>query len=148
MAQTEAPINEVLAAGIILMTGWRGESDFVDPMCGSGTFLIEAAMIARNIFPGVYRNSFAVERWSDFDSELFDEIYNDDSSEREFTHHIYGSNISPKAIAIAQSNEKSTSLTRDITLEVKSIQNITEAPEGCIVVTNPPYGERISVEDM
>ena len=148
VAQTEAPINEVLASGIILMTGWRGESDFVDPMCGSGTFLIEAAMIARNIFPGVYRNSFAFERWSDFDSELFDEIYNDDSSEREFTHHIYGSDISPKAIAIAQSNVKSASLTRDITLEVKSIQNITEAPEGCIVVTNPPYGERISVEDM
>lgn len=148
VAQTEAPINEVLAAGIILMTGWRGESDFIDPMCGSGTFLIEAAMIARNIYPGIYRNSFAFERWSDFDSELFDEIYNDDSHEREFSHHIYGSDISPKAIAIAQSNVKGASLSRDISLEVKPIQEISEAPEGCIVVTNPPYGERISVEDM
>lgn len=149
VAQTEAPINEVLAAGIILMSGWRGESDFVDPMCGSGTFLIEAALIARNIFPGVYRNSFAFERWSDFDAELFDEIYNDDTHEREFNHHIYGSDISPKAIAIAQSNVKNASLLKDISLEVKSIQNIDEAPsEGCIVVTNPPYGERITVEDM
>ena len=132
VAQTEAPINEVLAAGIILMTGWRGESDFVDPMCGSGTFLIEAAMIARNIFPGVYRNSFAFERWSDFDSELFDEIYNDDSSEREFTHHIYGSDVSPKAISIARSNVKSASLTRDITLEVQrgEVVAIIGAPGG------------------
>lgn len=148
VAQTEAPINEVLAAGIILLTGWRGESDFVDPMCGSGTFLIEAAMIARNIYPGIYRNSFAFERWSDFDAELFDEIYNDDSHEREFSHHIFGSDVSPKAIAIATSNVKSASLSRDISLEVKPIQEINEAPEGCIVVTNPPYGERISVDDM
>ena len=148
VAQTEAPINEVLAAGIILLSGWKGETDFIDPMCGSGTFLIEAAMIARNIYPGVYRNSFAFERWSDFDAELFDEIYNDDSGEREFRHKIYGSDISPKAVAIAQRNVKSASLSKDISLEVRSIQNITEVPEGGIMITNPPYGERIEVEDM
>ena len=148
VAQTEAPINEVLAAGIILLSGWKGDTDFIDPMCGSGTFLIEAAMIARNIYPGVYRNSFAFERWSDFDSELFDEIYNDDSAERDFSHRIIGSDISPKAIAIAQRNVKSASLSKYIELEVKSIQNITEVPAGGIMITNPPYGERIEVEDM
>ena len=148
VAQTEAPINEVLAAGIILLSGWKGDTDFIDPMCGSGTFLIEAAMIARNIYPGVYRNSFAFERWSDFDSELFDEIYNDDSAERDFSHRIIGSDISPKAIAIAQRNVKSASLSKYIELEVKSIQSITEVPAGGIMITNPPYGERIEVEDM
>ena len=79
-SQTEAPINEVLAAGIILMTGWRGETPFVDPMCGSGTFLIEAAMIAAGINPGLYRRHFAFENWPDFNPELLDEIYNDDSA--------------------------------------------------------------------
>lgn len=148
VAQTEAPINEVLAAGIIMMTGWKGDTDFVDPMCGSGTFLIEAAMIATNTYPGIYRNSFAFERWSDFDSELFDSIYNDDSAEREFTHKIYGSDISPKAIAIAERNIKSASLSKYIELQTRSIQSITEAPEGGILITNPPYGERIEVEDM
>ena len=148
VAQTEAPINEVLAAGIILLSGWKGDTGFIDPMCGSGTLLIEAAMIARNIYPGVYRNSFAFERWSDFDSELFDEIYNDDSAERDFSHRIIGSDISPKAIAIAQRNVKSASLSKYIELEVKSIQSITEVPAGGIMITNPPYGERIEVEDM
>ena len=74
----EAPLNEVLAAGMILMTGWRGETDFIDPMCGSGTIPIEAALIARNISPGVFRKEFAFEKWPDFDADLFDEIYNDD----------------------------------------------------------------------
>ena len=77
--QTDAPINEVLAAGLILKTGWHGQSNFIDPMCGSGTFLIEAALIARNINPGVFRSDFAFEHWPDFDQELFDSIYNDDS---------------------------------------------------------------------
>ncbi|MBP2691160.1 MAG: RNA methyltransferase, partial [Muribaculaceae bacterium] len=76
VAQTEAPINEVLAAGIILMSGWRGESTFIDPMCGSGTFLVEAALIAANINPGIYRRGFAFEHWKDFDSELLDRLYN------------------------------------------------------------------------
>ena len=82
-AQTEAPINEVLAAGIILMTGWDGDKPFVDPMCGSGTFAIEAAMIAAGIYPGIYRKHFAFENWADFDPELLESIFNDDSAERE-----------------------------------------------------------------
>ena len=83
--QTEAPLNEVLAAGMILKTGWKGESNFVDPMCGSGTLLIEAAMIALNIAPGIHRKEFAFQKWVDYDADLFDQIYNDDSQEREFT---------------------------------------------------------------
>ena len=149
VAQTEAPINEVLAAGIIMLAGWHGETDFVDPMCGSGTFLIEAALIAANINPGIFRSNFAFERWPDFDHELFEEIYNDDSHERPFTNKIYGSDISPKAIDIASRNIKSASVGKYIELKAHQLQNIEEeAHEGGILVTNPPYGERIAVEDM
>ena len=146
--QTEAPINEVLAAGIILKTGWRGDCPLVDPMCGSGTFLIEAAMIAANIMPGVYRRHFAFESWPDFDAELFDCIYNDDSGEREFAGPIIGSDISPKAVAIARANIKSAGVARYVNLEVKALSQWEEAPADGVLITNPPYGERIRVEDM
>lgn len=148
-AQTEAPLNEVLAAGMILKTKWRGETDFVDPMCGSGTLLIEAAMIAMNIPPGIYRAGFAFEKWPDFDSELFDMIYNDDSDEREFHHKIYGSDISAKAIAIASENAKSAGVAKYIELKTTPFQQYTKAPaEKGILVTNPPYGERIKPDDL
>ncbi len=147
--QTEAPINEVLAAGIILMSGWRGDSPFVDPMCGSGTFLIEAALIAANINPGIYRRGFAFERWKDFDAELFESIYNDDSAEREFDYKIYGSDISPRAIAIAERNIRSAGVGRYINLQVKPVATWEEAPTPAgVLITNPPYGERISAPDM
>ncbi len=148
VAQTEAPINEVLAAGILLLSGWRGDSPLVDPMCGSGTFLIEAALIAANINPGVYRRSFAFEQWPDFDRELFEELYNDDSQERTFDYKIYGADISPKAIAIARENIKSAGVADMIELEVKPLSHWDEAPEGGMLVTNPPYGERITTDDM
>ncbi|MDE6033178.1 MAG: RNA methyltransferase, partial [Muribaculaceae bacterium] len=148
-AQTEAPINEVLAAGIILKTGWRGEAPFVDPMCGSGTFLVEAALIAANIAPGVYRKSFAFERWADFDPELWDNVYNDDSAEREISCPIIGADMSPKAIAIATENVKRAGMAGKVTLELKPLSKWTEAPqpEG-VLVTNPPYGERLRPDDL
>ncbi|MCM1029054.1 MAG: THUMP domain-containing protein [Pseudoflavonifractor sp.] len=151
VAQTEAPINEVLAAGIILRSGWRGDQPFVDPMCGSGTFLIEAAMIAAGIMPGVYRSHFAFETWPDFDRDLFESIYNDDSAERIPACGIYGADISPKAIAIAERNIKQAGVGKYITLEAKALSKWTEAPEEGrpgVLITNPPYGERISVDDM
>ena len=147
-AQTDAPINEVLAAGIILLSGWRGETDLVDPMCGSGTFLIEAALIATNTAPGVYRNSYAFQQWPDYDEELFDKIYNDDSAEREFTHKIYGSDIEGKAIAIARANVKSAGMNRHIELERRDINDIEQVPPGGTLISNPPYGERLNVEDI
>lgn len=148
VAQTEAPINEVLAAGIILKSGWRGDCPLVDPMCGSGTFLIEAALIAANINPGVYRKHFSFEHWRDFDAELFDRLYNDDSGEREFEYKIYGSDISPKAVEIASRNIRSAGVARMIQLETKPLSAWEEAPENGILITNPPYGERISSDDM
>ena len=146
--QTEAPLNEVLAAGMILKTGWNGESNFIDPMCGSGTLLIEAAMIALNIPPGVYRKEFAFEKWPDFDRDLFDQIYNDDSQEREFKFKVYGSDISPKAIEIARQNVRSAGLNKYIDLKTIPFQQYQAPPKPGILITNPPYGERISVRDL
>lgn len=146
--QTEAPLNEVLAAGMILKTGWKGESNFVDPMCGSGTLLIEAAMIALNIAPGIHRKEFAFEKWVDFDQDLFDRIYNDESQEREFAFKCYGADISPAAIEIAQKNVRSAGLAKYIELKAQPFQQCAEAPQPGILITNPPYGERISSRDL
>ena len=144
----EAPLNEVLAAGMILMTGWHGETDFIDPMCGSGTLLIEAALIARNMAPGLFRKEFAFEKWPDFDRDLFDEIYNDDSQEREFNHHIYGYDVDIKAVNTARLNIKAAGLSSDITVEEQDFKNFTQPKNKSIMVTNPPYGERISTPDL
>ena len=144
----EAPLNEVLAAGMILMTGWKGECDLIDPMCGSGTIPIEAALIARNIAPGVFRKEFAFEKWVDFDQELFDSIYNDDSNEREFTHKIYGYDNNPKANEIAVRNVKAAGLSKDIELKIQAFQQFEQPQEKSIIITNPPFGERISTDDL
>lgn len=144
----EAPLNEVLAAGMILMTGWKGDTDFIDPMCGSGTIAIEAALIARNISPGVFRKEFAFEKWADFDQELFDTIYNDDSKEREFTHHIYGYDIDMKAVNTARINVKAAGLSKEVTIEQADFKDFQTPTEKSIMVTNPPYGERISTPNL
>jgi len=146
--QTEAPINEVLAAGIILKTGWRGDSNLADPMCGSGTFLIEAALIAANINPGIYRQSFAFEKWPDFDSELFESLYNDDSAERDFDYKIYGGDIDPEAVKIARKNIKSAQVDDMIEISCRPMSDWTDNPEAGVLVMNPPYGRRLKPEDM
>ncbi|MCI6503169.1 MAG: THUMP domain-containing protein [Prevotella sp.] len=144
----EAPLNEVLAAGMILMTGWKGETDFIDPMCGSGTLAIEAALIARNIAPGVFRKKYAFEKWHDFDAALFDEIYNDDSREREFEHHIYGYDIDYLAVNMSKANVKAAGLSADITIEQQDFKDFKGHEGKAIIVTNPPYGERISTPNL
>ena len=160
VATTEAPINEALAAGMLLMAGWKGQCDFYDPMCGSGTLPIEAALIARNIAPGVFRQSFAFEKWKDFDADLWSDIYNDDSQEREFDHKIYGSDASFYAVQQAAKNIKSAGVQRDIELRqirmeelklndqiINHKSQITNASP--LVMLNPPYGERLaSNKDM
>ena len=144
----EAPLNEVLAAGMILMTGWKGDTDFIDPMCGSGTLLVEAALIAHNMSPGIFRKEFAFERWTDFDQDLFDQIYNDDSQEREFKHHIYGYDVDIKAVNTARMNVRAAGLTSDITVEEADFKDFIRPTEKSILVCNPPYGERISTPNL
>ena len=153
VATTEAPISEVLAAGMLLMAGWRGQSDFYDPMCGSGTLPIEAALIARNISPGVFRQSYAFEKWLDFDADLWSDIYNDDSREREFEHKIYGSDASFYAIQQAAKNVKSAGVAKDIELRQIRMEELKPSAISlqlsALVMINPPYGERLaSNKDM
>ena len=149
VANTEAPINEALAAGMLLIAGWHGQSDFYDPMCGSGTLPIEAALIARNIAPGLFRKAFAFEKWRDFDAELWSEIYNDDSRERPFVHKIYASDASFYAIQQAAKNVKSAGMDKCIGLkqirleELKPLSPLT-SHHSPLIMMNPPYGERLA----
>ena len=147
VANTQAPINEALAAGMLLLAGWRGQGDFYDPMCGSGTLLIEAALIARNIAPGIYRKGFAFEKWANFDADLFEDIYSDDSRERDFKHKIYGSDAGFYAVQAATKNIESANLQRDIEVKQIRVQELRLAErntEGAVVMINPPYGERLA----
>lgn len=146
--QTAAPVNEVLAAGIIMLTGWNGDCNFADPMCGSGTFLIEAALIAANINPGIFRSGFAFEKWPDFDAELFEQLYNDDSGEREFHYKIYGGDIDPEACRVARKNIKSAQVEEMIELSCRPFAEWTDNPEAGVLVMNPPYGHRLKPEDL
>jgi putative N6-adenine-specific DNA methylase len=141
-ASGEAPINEVLAAGIILLTGWKGECDFVDPMCGSGTILIEAALIAGNVPPGVFRKQYAFEKWDNFDADLFTDI-TDESDERAIDCNIKGYDILPRACGITRSNLRSASLYNKIEVEVRDIETLEPFNGAGIVVTNPPLGDRM-----
>ena len=147
VANTQAPINEALAAGMLLLAGWDGQSDFYDPMCGSGTLLVEAALIARNIAPGIYRKGFAFEKWANFDADLFEDIYSDDSRERDFEHKIYGSDAGFYAVQAATKNIQSANLQRDIEVRQIRVEELRLADtntENALVMINPPYGERLS----
>ncbi len=183
VATVKAPLNEVLAAGMIMLTGWKGDTDLIDPFCGSGTILIEAALIAKNIYPGIFREEFAFERWRDFNPALLESIYNDDSHERTFDHKIYGFDINRQVVAIAQENVRAAGLTKIISVEQKDFNQFewpctpvepanneavdmaestgstedtevqTIVPETvqappAVIITNPPYGERLQNDDI
>ncbi len=149
VATTEAPLSEVLAAGMLMMAGWKGQCDLYDPMCGSGTIPIEAALMALNIPPGIFRKEFGFERWPDFDADLWEEIYNDDTRERAFAHKIYGSDASFYAIRQAEKNVKSAGVGRYVTLRqirMEELSPLTPNPltPNPLVMINPPYGERLA----
>lgn len=148
VGSVKAPLNEVLAAGMIMLTGWNGECDLIDPFCGSGTILIEAALIAKNIYPGIFRDEFGFERWKDFDEDLFERIYNDDSKEREFEHKIYGYDINRHAVAIATENAKAAGVNRIVEISQKDFYEFEKPEQPAIIITNPPYGERLTSDDI
>ena len=146
-AQTEAPLSEVLAAGILLLAGWQGETDFIDPMCGSGTFLIEAAFIARGIAPGSFRKSFAFQRWADYDPALFADVEAECRELKPFEHHIYGSDSSIEAVKVARHNVRTAGLADLITVSHRAMQDCPAPEAPALIVTNPPYGERLRLRD-
>ncbi|WP_178988958.1 THUMP domain-containing class I SAM-dependent RNA methyltransferase [Winogradskyella schleiferi] len=140
-----APINEVLAAGLIMMSGWDGQTDFMDPMCGSGTILAEAAMIACNIPPNLMRKEFAFERWKDWDVDLFETIEESLLKKtRDFHHKIIGYDKSPSAIAKAKENIKNAHLDEFIYIQHEDFFKTQKSGnEKLHMVFNPPYGERL-----
>lgn len=143
-----APINEVLAAGLLLLSGWDGQCDFLDPMCGSGTFLTEAAMIACNIPANINRKEFAFEKWQDFDGDLFEKIVDAGLNRtREFHYKIYGYDKAPSAVQKAQDNVRNANLTEYISVERKNFFETEKPTENHLhMVFNPPYGERLDIE--
>ena len=143
-----APINEVLAAGILLLSGWDGTTNFIDPMCGSGTLLIEAAMIACNIPANINRKEFAFEKWPDWDSDLFDKILESSLKKtREFHHSIIGYDKAPSAVHKAKDNVQNAQLEEYIKVEQNNFFESKKMIEGPLhMVFNPPYGERLNIE--
>ena len=143
-----APINEVLASGLLLLSGWDGQSDFLDPMCGSGTFLTEAAMIACNIPANINRKEFAFEKWEDFDDELFQKIIESSLNKtREFHHKIVGYDKAPSAVRKSIDNIANANLSEYITVERKSFFDSTKFTDNHLhMVFNPPYGERLDLD--
>lgn len=143
-----APINEVLAAGLVMLSGWDGQCDFMDPMCGSGTIAIEAAMIACNIPPNLMRKEFAFERWQDWDVDLFEKIEESLLNKtRDFHHKITGYDKSPSAVRKAKDNIKHAQLEDFIHVQHEDFFKTQKAGESKLhMVFNPPYGERLNLD--
>lgn len=142
-----APINEVLAAGVLLLSGWEGQGHFLDPMCGSGTFLAEAAMIACNIPANINRKEFAFEKWKDWDNDLFDQIVNSLMKKvKEFHYTIKGYDRSPSAVNKAKDNIRNANLEDYVTIQEDNFFDTEKQTQGPLhMVFNPPYDERLDI---
>jgi putative N6-adenine-specific DNA methylase len=146
---TLAPINEVTAAGMIMLTGWNGEGNYYDPMCGSGTLLIEAGMIARNMPPNLKRAQFGFERWKDFDPMIFSQVREDAIAQiRESKANIIGSDKTYKAIDISRENITRAGLDEDIKVSNKRFEEVKGPEGGGLMIINPPYGERLPIDEI
>ncbi len=148
IAKTAAPLNEALAAGMILLSGWDKRSTFVDPMCGSGTIPIEAAMIALNIPPAYLRKSFGFQKWNDFDSNLWKQIIKDVKTRDSLDFKVVASDKSSKAIEAAKENINQAKLNQYIKIQTKLMEEFEPNSESGIVIANPPYGERLKEKDI
>lgn len=145
--QGDAPLNEVLAAGMILLSGWKGETDFLDPMCGSGTLPIEAAMIAQNIPAGRFRKNFAFENWREFDQILFDNVKSS-FVKKDFKHQIFASDISAGSILNAQTNARRALVFNKIKFQKADFRELDIELNRATIIINPPYGERLKEKDI
>jgi putative N6-adenine-specific DNA methylase len=147
--QALAPLNEVLAAGILLLSGWNGSATLTDPMCGSGTFPIEACMIASGIPAGKYRQFFGFQRWKNFDEDSFEKIKREYNSKIVSSPvKIYGSDISAEIIKNAAINISAAGLADSITLDTSDFKDLKATDDGGFLFINPPYGQRIQPEEI
>ncbi|MGA2406490.1 MAG: class I SAM-dependent RNA methyltransferase [Bacteroidales bacterium] len=147
--QANAPLNEVLAAGIILLSGWKVSAALVDPMCGSGTIPIEAGLIACKIPPGKFRQFFGFQRWKDYNDDLFEEIKLECNSQIGLSPvKISGSDISEQTLQYAKANVARAGLSDVITLEMSDFKDLKSIDDHEYVFLNPPYGQRIQPEEI
>lgn len=147
MNQGEAPLNEVLASGMIQLAGWSGNSDFLDPMCGSGTLPIEAAMIAYNIPAGKFRKNYAFENWRDFDQLLLDTV-KQETEKKQFNYNIYASDISGSNLLNAQTNARRALVFNKIKFLISDFKDLKTDLNNATIIINPPYGERLKEKDL
>jgi putative N6-adenine-specific DNA methylase len=146
--QATAPLNEVLAAGILQLSGWKASATLSDPMCGSGTIPIEAGMIACNIPPGKFRKSFGFQRWKDFDENLFDQIKSKSDSQIVTSEvKIFASDISEQAIQHARANVSGAGLRDMVSLDIIDFKDLKEVDSQGFVFLNPPYGQRLMPDE-
>lgn len=144
-----APLNESLAAGMILLSGWEPHRIFIDPMCGAGTLSIEAALIACNIPPGYYRESFGFQKWNDYDAELFKTITESalgKVNNKDF--RIFASDISESVVRKAKQNVQQAKMEDVIKLTTSRFEDFDPPEGGGVLILNPPYGERLNQTDV
>lgn len=147
--QGEAPLNEVLAAGILIISGWDASCSLTDPMCGSGTILIEAGLIACNVPPGKFRQFFGFSRWKDYDDELFSRVKKECETQiRKSGVRISGSDISGEAVKQARANIEKTGLSEQISVDIADFKDIKPVDNDGFVILNPPYGQRLKPDDI
>ena len=142
--QSVAPLNEVLAAGILKLSGWSAGTSLTDPMCGSGTIPIEAAMIACKIPPGKFRKFFGFQKWKDYDEKLFNDVVKEcDNQITDPAVKIYASDISEVAVRQANVNINGAGLKNIISIKEEDFRNLMKQDEEGYIFLNPPYGERL-----
>ena len=143
-----APINEVVAAVMVMKSGWKGDCDFIDPMCGGATILIEAAMQALNIPAGFYRREYGFYQWKNFDRKLWKKVRDEADIKDDVDINFYGSDIDGRFLDIARANVQKARLQDFIVLERQDIRHSNPENVPSVVMMNPPYGERLSVDDI
>lgn len=145
----EAPMSEVLAAGLLLLSGWDKKTWLHDPMCGSGTFLTEAALIATNTAPGLYRRGFTFQEWKDYDDQIFARLKQEAKEQiQPLTTKITGSDNSSVSMLLATENIESCGFESGIEVQRKSFESLPAPDEPCFIVMNPPYGERLKPDEL
>jgi putative N6-adenine-specific DNA methylase len=147
-SQYTAPLNEVLAAGMLMIAGWKGIGNFVDPMCGSGTLPIEAALLAKKIPPGLFRDKFGFMNWKDFDDTLFTRIKQNMLSPLDFDGIILASDISAEAVSLTKSNLRKSLLEDIVKVQKEDFRTLNPPGGPGMIIFNPPYGERLKENEI
>ncbi len=144
----QAPVNEVLAAGLLMLSGWNGSGNLVDPMCGSGTFIIEGALMAYNIPPGIFRKSFGFEKWKNYDPVLFTDVADSVEENNSFNYRIIGSDKSGKSLLLARDGLNRSFLDKKVELVHEPLETFVPPHNGGWAIMNPPYDERLRLENI